>query len=514
MAIWGRAGVGAGASPQPGGTTTDRRRRSVAREHDGMPRPPVHVLALLVGVLVMGVLTSCRFVVGSAGATYDFPGNELLVEVPPGAAGPGTEITIEAVPEPVGPTNVVPLTAFDLAPATGWAAPLTITIGYRAADVPAGVDESDLVVVAYRDGAWEPVASTLDPVGDTATVVTTELGRFAVGWVGCDPRDPTTCTLDELATDAGLRFGATLEPQEIADADYAGTLVREHSALTPENTMKMYSIQNQRGVWTFAGADTVMAFAEANDLAVRGHTLVWSQDQFTPTWVKSITDPAELQAVTAEHITAVVTRYRDQIDRWDVVNEPLASVGTGPSGSVWHDLLGTTEWIADAFTLAHDLDPTAELWLNEYGTDWVPGKHAALLALVGELVADGVPIDGVGLQTHRPSVAGPDRAVFEQQLRDFTELGLEVAITELDVVTSPTDPDALAKQADAYERVVRACLAVAGCTEITTWGITDATTWLDNLGIFPPPTRPLLFDDSFAPKPAYHAVRSALAAGR
>jgi endo-1,4-beta-xylanase len=197
-----------------------------------------------------------------------------------------------------------------------------------------------------------------------------------------------------------------------------------------------------------------------------------------------------------------------------VVNEPLTALGTGPSGSVWHDLLGPTQWIADAFALAHELDPTAELWLNEYGSDWVPGKHAALLALISALVDDDVPIHGVGLQTHRPSVNGPDRAVFEQQLRDFTDLGLEVAITELDVVTSPTDPDALTKQAGAYDRVVRSCLAVPGCTEITTWGITDGDTWLDNLGLFPPPTRPLLFDESFAPKPAYHAVRDALADGR
>jgi endo-1,4-beta-xylanase len=154
------------------------------------------------------------------------------------------------------------------------------------------------------------------------------------------------------------------------------------------------------------------------------------------------------------------------------------------------------------------------LWINEYGTDWVPGKHQAFLALVAGLVEDGVPLHGVGLQTHRKSVAGPERAVFEQQLRDFTNLGLEVAITELDVVTSPTDQSALTAQAAAFRRIVDACLAVAGCVEITTWGITDATTWLNSLGQFPTPTRPLLFDDAFIPKPAYIAMRAALAAGR
>jgi endo-1,4-beta-xylanase len=336
---------------------------------------------------------------------------------------------------------------------------------------------------------------------------------LGVGWVGCDARDLTTCSLADLAGDAGLRFGTTLEPVQIGDPAYTEVLLREHSAITPENALKMYAIQNQRGVWTFDSADAVLAFADQNDLEIRGHTLVWSQDTYTPAWVRSITDPQELWAVTEEHVRAVVGRYGDRIDRWDVVNEPLTTLGTARSGSVWDDLLGPG-WIADVFRLAHELDPTAELWLNEYGSDWVPGKHAALLALVSDLVADGVPIHGVGLQTHRLSVSGPDRVAFEQQLRDVTDLGLEVAITELDVVTSPTSATALADQAAAYDRIVRSCLAVAGCTEITTWGLGDASTWLDGLGLFPTPTRPLLFDEDLTPKPAYEAVRSALAAGR
>jgi endo-1,4-beta-xylanase len=312
---------------------------------------------------------------------------------------------------------------------------------------------------------------------------------------------------------SGVRIGATLEPAEIDDGDYAGTLLREFGAITPENAMKMYSIQNQRGVWTFAGADAVIDFAEANDLPVRGHTLVWAQDQFTPAWVKAISDPAELREVTEEYIAAVAGRYAGRIPRWDVVNEPLATFGPQSSGSVWENLLGP-DWIAEMFELAHAADPEAELWINEYGTDWVPGKHQAFLALVTGLVEDEVPLHGVGLQTHRISVAGPERAVFEQQLRDFTNLGLEVAITELDVVTSPTDPAAFASQAEAYRRIAQSCLAVAGCVEITTWGITDATSWLNSLGSFPTPTRPLLFDDDFVPKPAYFALRAALATGR
>ena len=113
---------------------------------------------------------------------------------------------------------------------------------------------------------------------------------------------------------------------------------------------------------------------------------------------------------------------------------------------------------------------SAELWLNEIATDFLPAKHDALLALVAELVADGVPIHGVGIQGHRFSPNGPDQALFERQLRDFTDLGLAVAITELDLATDPADPSGAQRQADAYGRMFGACLAVPGCAEVTIGG--------------------------------------------
>jgi endo-1,4-beta-xylanase len=249
-------------------------------------------------------------------------------------------------------------------------------------------------------------------------------------------------------------------------------------------------------------------FAEINDMEIRGHTLLWAQDTYTPAWVKSITDPVALKTAVDNQITATMNHFAGRIHRWDVVNEPLVSLGTAHSTSVFWKL--GPEWIADAFRLARSIDPDAELWLNEYGSDWVPGKHEALVALVSELVGAGVPINGVGIQTHRLPGAALDTERFASQLRDFTALGLDVAITELDVPVSPTDPIAFEFQAAEYARVVSACLTVDGCAEVTVWGLTDASTWLDSLGLFPTPTRPLLFDSEFAPKPAYEAVRRVL----
>jgi endo-1,4-beta-xylanase len=327
----------------------------------------------------------------------------------------------------------------------------------------------------------------------------------------CDPTAPATCTLRQLADLAGIRLGASAEASEVLPGPYAETLRREFNSVTPENAMKWYTTNPAAGVFDFADADAVVGFAAANTMAVRAHTLVWTQDTFTPQWVLDITDGDELASWVAQHVVTVAGRYAGQVPRWDVINEPLATGGPTLSNSVFHRLL-PPGWMASVFSAVRAVDPAAELWINEYGTDWVPGKHEALVALVNDLLAAGAPIDGVGLQVHRPTVNGPDRATFERQLRDFTDLGLAVAITELDIPIPPGEDAALVAQAEAYRTIVEACLAVAGCEEITVWGVTDANTWLDNLGIFATPTRPLLFDDDFAAKPAYVAVRDALAA--
>jgi len=325
----------------------------------------------------------------------------------------------------------------------------------------------------------------------------------------CDPLQPTTCSIGELADQLGIRFGSTLEDFEITDSNYTTVLLREFTAITPENGLKWYTNQPSRGQWEFDAGDAVVNFAVESGLDIRGHVPVWSQDTYTPSWVKNITDPADLLDVMIEHVTKVMTRYADRIDRWDVVNEPLLTFGTSQSASVYWTL--GEDWIGNVFRLARTLDPDAELWINEFGSDWVPGKHEAFLALVTSLVENGVPIDGVGVQTHRLPGAVLDQELFESQLRDFTALNLEVAVTELDVPVVPGDPNALSGQAEEYRKVVAACLAVAGCSEITIWGITDSDSWLDSLGYFATPTRPLLFDDNFAAKPAYTSIRNLLA---
>lgn len=360
-----------------------------------------------------------------------------------------------------------------------------------------------------RNGTWLRIAAAV-VVGLSLLLLSS--GRAADGASGaaaCVPAQPKTCTLRQLADQLGIRIGATITSSRLADAAYADLLAKEFNAATPDNELKWYSVQPAPGDWRFTGGDLDLTFGTDHQMAIKGHNLIWAQDRYTPSWVRDLS-ASDLRDAVAEHIATVVGRYAGRIPRWDVVNEPLKDFGTGPSDSVFHRKL-SKRWITKVFELAHQADPDAELWLNEYGTDWVPGKFDALLALVKRLQAQGAPIDGVGLEMHRPLASGPDVGQLVQQMRSIAKLGLKVGLTELDVPIKPGDASGPAAQAKAYGRMVGACLQVSRCREVTMWGIDDGHSWLDNLGIFPTPTRPLLFDEQLAPKPAYNAVRACLA---
>jgi hypothetical protein len=212
----------------------------------------------------------------------------------------------------------------------------------------------------------------------------------------------------------------------------------------------------------------------------------------------------------------VVGRYRGRVATWDVVNEPLA-IATGTlDDNVFAATLGEA-YIADAFRTAHAIDPDATLFLNEFLLTYGGDKADGLRALVARLRAAGVPVHGVGIQAHFfPLLPLPTRAELEGFLGSLADLGVRIELTELDVALwhFRDHADPLIGQAAFYADVVAACMAVAACEGVTTWGLTDAGTWLDG---FPPfsdtaPNRPLLFDGAGAAKPAYAAVRTALRA--
>lgn len=316
------------------------------------------------------------------------------------------------------------------------------------------------------------------------------------------------CTLREAAAAAGVRVGAAVREVFDSDPQYEPALVREFNSVTHEHALKWNAVQPQRGTFDFERADALVELAEANGMAVRGHTLIWEQ-QFldsTPDYVTTITDPQELRELMAEHIRTVVGRYRGRIDAWDVVNEPLETLGSKLYENVFYRLLGPG-YIAEAFELAHAADPDALLFLNETLVSTAGPKFDALAALVSELLDQGVPLHGVGIQGHFFAPPRPDE--LRANIEALADLGVVVEITELDIPVIRQGDRAvlLEEQRQQYYDVASACLAVPACRRITMWGFTDRHTWIDDfLG---PGLAPLVLDENYQRKPAYFGLRDA-----
>lgn len=337
------------------------------------------------------------------------------------------------------------------------------------------------------------------------------------------PPECTTpvCPLAAAARARGVEVGTAVKASLLAsNPAYADAVRRNFTSVTPENELKWSVLRPSPTTWNWEPADQILAFAEANSMKVRGHTLAWVNEtgdqNGLPQWLRNVTDPTEFRTYVLDGVAEVVGRYRGRIDRWDVVNEAFDYTSGAFARSAF-DRMGP-DYIADLFTAAHAADPDASLWLNEVFTELFPDKGLAIASLVATLRERGVPIHGVGLQTHLTlTPAAPAPGSISGLVARLRDLGVEVAVTELDVPLGPARNEQA--QVDIYRQVATECL-IAGCREITTWGAGDAFSTLDSPGqrqnnpllsaFFSLPSRPLLLDADLAPKPAYQAVVQAL----
>jgi len=290
----------------------------------------------------------------------------------------------------------------------------------------------------------------------------------------------------------------------------------------PENGMKWAAVHPQQDSFDFREGDSVVRFAQAHGMKVRGHCLVW--DHSNPDWLAHAQfTPAQLSDLLREHITTVMKHYAGQVFAWDVVNEALDENGR-PKDSIWYNQPGIglaangTAYIEQAFRWAREADPHALLFYNEAEGEKLNPKSDAIYAMLKDFKRRGVPIDGVGLQLHIPKLDF-DTGSLAANIARLTALGLQVHITELDVAL-PVDAtgkavrdDDLLRQAEVYRGVIRACLQNPGCSAIQTWGFTDKYSWI---GSHSHGTQgaALPFDRTYKPKAAYAAMLEELSGKR
>jgi endo-1,4-beta-xylanase len=335
-------------------------------------------------------------------------------------------------------------------------------------------------------------------------------------------------------------IGVALKESQFEEKNVAqAALVKsQFNSITAENVMKWEKIQPRQGDYHFGPADRFFEFGERNEMFIIGHTLVWHSQ--APDWLfkdakGNSVNRETLLARMREHIHTVVGRYKGRIQGWDVVNEALEEDGTLRK-SPWLQIIGD-DYIAKAFEFAHEADPKAELYYNDYSIEG-GAKRDGAIALLKKLKAAGVPITGVGMQGHM-NMKWPTMTTLDESIKAFGNLNLKVMITELDVDVLPARSKSVSADVSRSEKADPALNPYAAglpeakqqalarryaelfkvylkhqdiVSRVTFWGVTDGDTWLNDWPIKGRSSHPLLFDRLGKPKAAFHAVIETLKA--
>ncbi|MBC7890155.1 MAG: endo-1,4-beta-xylanase [Ferruginibacter sp.] len=318
-------------------------------------------------------------------------------------------------------------------------------------------------------------------------------------------------------------IGVAVSPRALK-TDEATLILQQFAGMTPENAMKMGPIHPKENEYFWRDADSIAGFAKRNNLKLRGHTLCWHNQ--TPAWLfkdatgNQVTKEVLLQRLK-DHITTVVKRYKGTVYAWDVVNEAISDKKDEYlRNSLWLKIAGE-DYIAKTFQYAHEADPGALLFYNDYN-EISPVKREKIFRLVKSLKDAGVPIHGVGLQAHW-AVNEPTRSQLDSTLQRFVELGLKIHVTELDISVYPKEHDSRERRPEdavtaftpAKEQgqleVYKMCFELfrkyrRHISAVTFWNISDRYSWLDNFPVSNRKDYPLLFDKDLKPKKAFWEV--------
>ena len=310
-----------------------------------------------------------------------------------------------------------------------------------------------------------------------------------------------------------FRLGASINPRLLTENEaYRQIASNEYTSLTAENHMKMMLIHPEADRFDFSKGDEIVAFAAKTGKRMHGHTLVWHNQ--VPQWMKDFQgDQKAWEELLKTHIQTVVSHYKGKVSGWDVVNESFLDDGS-LRPSLWADHI--PDYIAKSFKWAHEADPTAVLFYNDYGQDGHPKKMQAILSIVTDMKRRGIPIHGLGLQMHIniDSKKEEIRQVIEQSV----QTGLAIHFSELDIAVNPKnnpefsyDEKAANAQNDLFSFVFKSFQAIPAKQQygITFWNVSDKDSWLR--GYFKRPKEyPLLFDENYTKKPGYKTLINSL----
>jgi endo-1,4-beta-xylanase len=335
------------------------------------------------------------------------------------------------------------------------------------------------------------------------TTTVAAMATLAIGSAAQAALAPGT-PLKTLAQAAGGRyFGSDMTANLLSQSTVTQLQSQQFNMVTPGNEMKWDTTEPSNGTFNFGPGDQIVSYAQANGERVRCHNLVW-QNQL-PSWVSSL-PASQVQAAMETHITTEAGHYKGNCYAWDVVNEPFNSDGSFVADP-FYNAMGSG-YIADALRTAHAADPNAKLYLNDYNIEGENAKSNAMFSLAQSLLAQGVPLNGIGFESH--FILGQVPSDMQANMQRFANLGLDVAVTELDDrITLPATSANLQQQATDFSTVVKDCLGVSRCVGVTQWAVGDADSWVP--GTFSGQGAATMFDQNYNPKPAFSAVQNTLA---
>lgn len=350
-----------------------------------------------------------------------------------------------------------------------------------------------------------------------------------------------------------LKIGTAIKSKNLESESYKAVLNQNFNLVVPEYEMKWYQIQPEINKYNFSVMDKIVEYAKLNDKEIYGHTLLWYRS--IPSWVEPYLNSLPeaqrgqaLKTILKDFITTIVNRYKDVVKSWDVVNEVLEDFSrakTPPSiyrtDNIFDKYIGSKdeynipEYIKLGFQYAREADSKAKLFYNDYQVEYYNSVEASyggsiksenMYNMVSGLIKMGVPIDGVGIQSHVTNSEKLDKQAFTKNniqnyplyktMDAYNKLGLEVKITEMDVAvyqenSTTVNPEKLLEQANTYQNYLLVCILFDNCTSFTVWQFSDNFVWYGkNFPGKKEDYHPNIFDRKYNPKPAYFALLKTL----